>query len=427
MKLPINDSTSILDYFHEDHFADRPLTKKTSWVIRRLNATLTEFLGREPLLGDITAELLASFETWLQPRVGRHQHYQLTRTLRAAARRTGRAASPPNRRPKGRVAPPPLSTAKGTLWAICLERYFAESVAITSDDTRRHYERSVRRLREVVGREPQPRDLTEDNINKLSRMLLDRGLAPSTVNGERKKLRALWEWLARRRIVREFPAIRPLKAPRQTPKAWTREQLASLLASCQREPGNVVWGISAADWWTALHLVLWSTGERIGAILACRWDWLNLETGKLEVPYHVRKGRDCDFVHWVRPEALEILRRMKPAGYKLIFPWPRHEATFYYRYSRILKRAGLPTGRKSKTHRMRRSVASHLVALGHNATEALGHSDPKVTRDSYLDPGIIGRESPATLLPSIVPVREGAVESGGAPATSTEVDALAWL
>ena len=67
-------------------------------------------------------------------------------------------------------------------------------------------------------------------------------------------------------------------------------------------------------------------------------------------------------------------------------------------FDKVLSAAGLPTDRKSKFHRMRRSVASHLHAAGHNATDALGHSSADVTRKSYFDPNIIGAVRPSALL-----------------------------
>jgi hypothetical protein len=74
-----------------------------------------------------------------------------------------------------------------------------------------------------------------------------------------------------------------------------------------------------------------------------------------------------------------------------------HEA-LYTGYRRLLKLAGLPVEPRAAFHKMRRSVASHLQANGHSACDVLGHSTPQVTRDSYLDPRIVGATRPSEVL-----------------------------
>lgn len=71
--------------------------------------------------------------------------------------------------------------------------------------------------------------------------------------------------------------------------------------------------------------------------------------------------------------------------------------------SKLFRLAGLPSGRDCKPQRLRRSHATHLKAAGGDPTLALGHSSEEVTRRYYLDPVILGDESPAALLPPIAP------------------------
>jgi integrase len=69
-----------------------------------------------------------------------------------------------------------------------------------------------------------------------------------------------------------------------------------------------------------------------------------------------------------------------------------------FHYNEILKRAKFEPTAKNKTHKMRRSVASHLQARGVDATAALGHSSSDVTRKNYLDPRILAPRGPADVL-----------------------------
>jgi integrase len=77
---------------------------------------------------------------------------------------------------------------------------------------------------------------------------------------------------------------------------------------------------------------------------------------------------------------------MTPTVFAL--PWARgHKSgTFYRRYTMLLERAGLPTGRRWKPQCLRRTFATFLEAAGGDATEALDHSSRRVTKQSYLDP-----------------------------------------
>ena len=75
-----------------------------------------------------------------------------------------------------------------------------------------------------------------------------------------------------------------------------------------------------------------------------------------------------------------------------------HISTFYNRLNRLLKAAHLPTDRRSKCHRVRRTHASYLTAAGGDATQSLGHSSPKTTA-GYLDPRICGTQRAVDLLP----------------------------
>lgn len=376
----------------------QPIGSQRLRELRRFGTLLAEFLKRPPIVKDLTPDVMTPFVDWCKENFG--EHHTTFKQLEigfSLCRFVGSAPTTISRR--GRKTRP-LSDAPGTLWGLCLNRYFKVNIDIRNERTRDHYRGAIYDLKEAIGHDPEPADLTDENIAKMMIMLGDRGLTPSSVNDRRKRLRALWEWAARKRIVDEFPTIRKVKEPRRIPKAWTLEQLSRLFAACKAQPGFIVPGIAAADFWPALHLLLWDSSERLGAVLELRWEWLNPD-GVLEVPYHVRKGQGEDAVYVLRPQTMAALARLKPAGHDLIFVWPNSRGTIYSHYNRILKRAGLPTDRKSKLHRMRRSVASHLQARGYDACAALGHSSPKVTKDSYLDPMIVGSVRPSEVLPSI--------------------------
>lgn len=80
-----------------------------------------------------------------------------------------------------------------------------------------------------------------------------------------------------------------------------------------------------------------------------------------------------------------------------IFHWPYCYSYFWHRFNRIVKRAGLPTGRRGKWHKVRRTVATFYEAAGGKATVLLGRSSRKVT-EAYPDTRYIKTPQPCELI-----------------------------
>lgn len=96
-------------------------------------------------------------------------------------------------------------------------------------------------------------------------------------------------------------------------------------------------------------------------------------------------------------DSIESLRAISRPRRSLLFPWPYNPTYIYDHYKKLLEAAGLPTDRKSKFHRMRKSTASHFEAAGGNATKLLDHTSRRVT-ENYLDPRITGGQNTSDLL-----------------------------
>jgi len=276
------------------------------------------------------------------------------------------------------------------------EDYFRLSVTIRSPKTRLQYGLAMNEFAAVLGREPVIGDLTDDNIAALMHEMIDRGLAPKTVNERRGRIHSLWTWLVRRGVVHHLPTTPRVDEPVRIPMAWTRHELNRLYASCAAQSGTIA-GIPAGQWWMSLHLVCWDTGERIGALWQLTWDCVDLIDRWVKIPAELRKAKHADMTYRISREAVKLLRSIRTPDRRLIWPWPYSRAYIWTRYAKILKQAGLPTDRRSKFHRMRRSVASHYEAAGGNATALLGHTSRRVT-ESYLDPRIVKTTQPCDVL-----------------------------
>jgi len=207
--------------------------------------------------------------------------------------------------------------------------------------------------------------------------------SPATVNKERANLLAIWRFACQRGTVNRWPNVDPEPEPVREPQAWLESEMHRLFDSLAKERG-LVGKIPSADFWSALVLVLWNSGERISAILGLTWANVDLANGWIRCPAETRKGGHQDRVYRIDSTTIAALKRIKKSP-GMVFQWPYHAGYIWHKFGEVLQRAGLPTDAKSKFHRIRRTVASYYEAAGGNATELLGHSTRKVTVTGYLD------------------------------------------
>jgi len=258
-----------------------------------------------------------------------------------------------------------------------------------SENTRRLYRTTLRNIGRYLARQPLLSDLNDDTVNRFLDWFRRLPRSPFSVNKERSNLLAIWRFACRKNYLKEWPDVLPDNEPERIPQAWTADEVFRLFASCEQEPGDIA-GIPASQWWRILHLVCWDSGERIGAIVGLKWHNADLRSGHLLVPAELRKGGRRDQIYKLADDTILALKDFQHPKRDDIFPWSYCYTYLWKKYESILKRADLPTDRKSKFHRIRKSVASHAEAAGGNATEILGHSQRSVTL-AYLDPRIVPR------------------------------------
>lgn len=248
-------------------------------------------------------------------------------------------------------------------------------------------------------------DLTDETVSRYLSWFRGKGggRSPCTVNKERNNLLAIWRFGCRRRgpdgelLIREWPNVEPDVEPVDDPVAWLQDDLAKLFQALAALTGMVA-NIAASAWWLALHSVIWDTGERITAVMKLKWADVDLVDGWVQFRAATRKSGKKAMTHQLHQDTVELLKRL--GGHNpedLVFPWPYNQNYIWRRYGDILTKAGLPADRKSKFHRMRRSVASWVEAAGVSATELLGHSRRKVT-EKYIDKRIVRAKQASEIL-----------------------------
>ena len=274
------------------------------------------------------------------------------------------------------------------------ELYARKRLRVASPHTIRLYRHSINAFEVTLDRQATTDDLIDDNLDDHMARLIKAGLAVATANKDYAQITTIWRFANRNRIVDTWPNVRPYPEPERVPLGWMPNDLLKLFLSIKEEPGSIC-SAPACLWWKTLILVLLDCGERIGAVRQLTRD--SIQGNCLLVSAGFRKGKTRDKLFALEPETMESLRILLIAHRrKELFPWDRCQTYVYNRYKKILERAGLSVDRRSKFHRIRRTVASAVKNQGGDATAAMDHANSKTTL-RYLDPRIVG-ETPTSKL-----------------------------
>lgn len=259
------------------------------------------------------------------------------------------------------------------------------------------YEISLRAFSSFLGHTARLSDLEEVTVARwLSSR--QRTRAPATAAKDRAQIRALWEFAARRGMVKTWPSIKRIHVPERVPEAWFTADMQKLIDTATAEPGKIS-GVPAGLWWKAILLLSYETGERAGGLLSLRWN--DVTSDGVVFRAEGRKGGRKDLYSEISQECYEALMalRLQTSGER-VFEWDRTYTYLWRRMTVILKRAGLPSDRRCKFHKIRRTTASYYEAAGGSAQQLLGHSSPVVTK-RYIDPRIVKKTAACAVIPKV--------------------------
>ena len=255
------------------------------------------------------------------------------------------------------------------------------------------YGYTLRSFGEFLGRPATTDDLEELTV---ARWLTHRvrTKAPATAAKDRTQIRALWAWANRRGYCSTWPSTPKIVVPERVPEAWLSDELQRLLDEVAKET-TLVCGFKMAAVLKAVLLTAYWTGERIGAIVALKCKDVRGQTVVFRA--EGRKGRARDILRDISEDCAAALEAIRRTPDDLAIPWDRSHTYLWGRLGIILRRAGLPSGRDCKFHRIRKTAASYYeAAVGPgSAQRLLAHSSPKVTQ-RYLDPRIV-KPGPSTV------------------------------
>ena len=287
-----------------------------------------------------------------------------------------------------------------TLCELCESLYFTLNLKCRSEHTRYQFRHAIEAFGEHIGHVATVDDLRDDLITVWMSALMRRGKAAVTAREMAGRISSLWTWLAKRGVVKTFPTFSKPQVPDTMPTALNENQIRSLFRSASKERGEIA-GIPADVWWTSFLAFVWTTAERKSAVLAVKVSWIDFGTRTCTIPPDVRKGGKKWACYRLWPETMVLLSSCLESKPNREQMWPIdfcHES-YYTRYDRILKDAGIPVSRRTKTHALRCSHATWLSVMGGDPTKQLGHSDPGTTRKFYFDPRFTDKDQPKLFIP----------------------------
>lgn len=262
------------------------------------------------------------------------------------------------------------------------------------------YGYTLRSWAEHLGREPTTEDLEELTVAQFLAHRV-RSMAAATAAKDRAQIRAIWDFCSRRSLCKTWPAVPRIVVPERVPEAWLTDEMKRLLESAAVESGKVCCFTTGAVF-RALLLVCYDTGERISSVMELK----SRDVRGCTVIFRAeeRKGRKRDILREISVETADALLAVCRGPDETAIPWDKSTTYIYNVLKRILNRAGLPTDRRSKFHRIRKTTASYYEAAcgPGSAQRLLDHSNARTTR-AYLDPRIVpaGAAAP-TVLPKVV-------------------------
>lgn len=409
--------------FLADAFAEHngKFAQRHRWLLERVIELFDRFAGRPTRVADLTPSNFDGFTLFLRKLYSDRTSENYRQRFRSAwasfvVANPAVASNPPppyckrqDHMPTGgrrRRREYPMPTDPGQLQRTIVKFfdtvYAPRKLLGKSQRTIYLYRLVFDRFADFLGRQPLLDDLTDATVCEFLRWRQSKGRSEHTVDKERDKVVAIANYAARKRHIPEFLDIPPLAPAIVSPQCWRIEQLQQLLKAARETPGKIG-NTPAGIFWHAIITFAMYSGERTEATLSARWEWLTPD-GWLRIPASVRKGRKKPANYKLPRVVLDEFEKLRPfteATGTIFFIQQKgcwQNGPFYRHYDKLLKRAGLPTGRRWKLQCIRRTFATLLEANGGDATRALQHSSRKVTEESYIDETLIERKPPSAVI-----------------------------
>lgn len=262
--------------------------------------------------------------------------------------------------------------------------YASEHETGLAQNTKDWHANCVMCFRSFLGHEPTVADLTRETVNRyVDWMAANRAIA--TARSQRGGLLTLWRYAADEGICELPRKIRKLRKPVANVRAWTPGEVQRLRDHCLSLPGVLSSGIPKAVYFGSLVQASYETGLRRADQLSLERDWIRMRAGEgcITIVEH-KTGKKARRV--LTRDTMRLIDKCMlhgPKERRLIWPlWTSMDA-FSRMMARIIKSSGVSPG---SFKYLRRSACTSVEMVRAGSGQVfLNHSDPTVTRDSYLD------------------------------------------
>jgi hypothetical protein len=257
---------------------------------------------------------------------------------------------------------------------------------------------TMRKLDAFLGRPAVIGDLTDTTVNGLLAGLAGGSLSRWTIKGHRSRLLALWRFAAEDGLIERLPRkVRSVAVPAAQVEGYCEDQLARLLAACDRIPGRFKnkWRVPRRDFGRAMVLAAYDMGARLGDL-----ERLPVSAINDTVVWFTQHKTGKEHQSILRPETIAAIRLILSPDRPTIFGGVVNRKNFYRFWRGLVKSAGL-TG----SFRWIRRTSGSLVeaASPGNGCRHLGNR-PDVFRRHYeikrLTNAIENRPSPPPIRPA---------------------------
>lgn len=333
---------------------------------------------------------------WTDPRSGKWRQKTVRAKSRAVAEKlAGKLAA--------QVDDGRLIRTRRVVWTEFKQRYLEQHVATLAEGTQGGVRTTLGYVERLLGIRSLE-DLDAEKISGFLAKLREKGLAPATVNGHARNLRAALRWAVDMELLARCPKIRFARTVKGPKMKGGHVSEADFLRTLEAVPHVVP--TEAVESWRFYLRGLWESGLRLKESLALSWDApdrsrvdLSVERReKIIILGEFEKGRKNRV--WPMPPGFVVVLKTVPVekrtGPIFTFAGPRggltDDKTVSRTARRIFEHAGVQaaSGERSKRatlHDLRRSFILRMKRQLANAVDLqriARHEDINTTLDFYV-------------------------------------------
>jgi len=314
-------------------------------------------------LDAVTEELLAEFKRWILTTSSEKIAHRRSYRTRAIMRHAEPDRFVEDRSPKNKIKH--TEASRGSI------RHFLENVYLAEHDigpaTIYHYKLVVRKFSQRLGREAMLTDFNSQTLNKHlvarekqpSPLNPGKPISPHTLQSRRMALLCLWRAANDSELIDTYPRrIRKIKARREIPDAWTREEVARIIRAADKLIGFLKNGISCPKFWRAPLLTCYDTGFRRGDLLRLRPENIGND-GRVTI---TMQKTGFPLVRPLYDDAIQAIRDIGGFDREIIFDRPYRVEQLSKSFQLVLHVTGLPVGYREGFQKLRHIKAVLRVA-----------------------------------------------------------------